>query len=130
MVKRNAGLILYGGPAQVWDMFHLLDHTNTGIVHSGLYTEVSLTASYFKKLDSNIPYSIKVGCYSTFLLDRLREVLMNFTIEDYKNQELFALYNKGFNGMAAMTFTMQEFTETQSPGIDVDFAKYCFTIPL
>jgi len=36
IVRKNCGIILYGGPAQVWDTFRLLNQKEIGVIHTGM----------------------------------------------------------------------------------------------
>jgi len=130
MVQRNSGVVLYGGPAQVWDTFHLLNHNNTGIIHTGVLGG-GVLGTYYKTFGKDTEYSLEDGTYSTFLIDKLKKLLDNYKIENYDNQEMFILYNRGFNGInSGIPLVLQEFTESYSPFCDIDFVEFCLTIPM
>ena len=130
MVQRNAGVILYGGPAQVWDTFHLLDHSNTGVLHTGMLGDV-VVGTFYKSLEKDKEFSIEDGVYSKLLIDRFKNVLEDYVIEEYENQEIFNFYNRGFNGAnMGSPLVFQEFSESYSPFYDIDFLEFCLTIPM
>jgi len=130
MVQRTVGVVLYGGPAQVWDVFHLLDHSNIGVIHTGMLGDV-VVGTFYKSLEKDKEVNIEDGVYSKFLIDRLKYVLKDYKIEDYKNQEIFNFYNRGFNGAnMGSPLIFQEFSESYSPFYDIDFLEFCLTIPM
>jgi len=130
MVKKNASVVLYGGPAQVWDTFHLLDQSNIGVIHTGMLGDV-VVGTFYKSLERNKKYSIEDGVYSKFLINEFKDVLKDYKIENYKNQEIFNFYNRGFNGAnMGAPLVFQEFTESYSPFYDIDFLEFCLTIPM
>jgi len=130
VVKQNSGLVLYGGPAQVWDMFHLLDHKDTGIIHTGMLGDV-VVGTFHKKIENNKNISITDGMYSNFLINKFKKEFKNYKIENYANQELFLFYNRGFNGAnMGSPYTFRYFGESFSPFYDLDFLEFCLTIPV
>ena len=130
IVKRNSGVVLYGGPAQVWDSFNLLDKNSLGVIHTGIHGN-TVAGQFYQKLIVGRKHSIGDGAYSKFLVEKLNIVLSDYEMEDYNNREIFTIYNRGFNGANMGTpLTLQEFAESYSPYYDVDFAQFILTIPL
>jgi len=129
MLKINSGVVLYGGPAQVWDSFNLLDHSNMGVIHTGMIGDV-VVGTFYQSLKKEKKFSISDGAYSTFLFDSFKSVLGNYKIEEYENQEIFNFYTRGFNGAnMGSPLSKQEFAESYSPFCDIDFMEFCLTIP-
>lgn len=130
MVKRNSGVVLYPGPAQVWDSFHLLDHKKTGVIHTGMLGDV-VVGTFYKSLEKLAKFRIEDGAYSKRLFNRFEKDLGGYQIEEYKNQEIFNFYNRGFNGAnMGAPLVFQEFGESYSPFYDIDFLEFCLTIPV
>ncbi len=128
--EKTAGLVLYGGPAQVWDMLRFLDLKKVGIIHTGMLANV-LTGTYLEKFNNNQSNIISSGAYSTKLINEFEKSLANYNIEKHENQEIFTFYNRGFNGMnMGSPLIIQEYTESYSPFSDLDFFTFCLTIPI
>lgn len=130
MVQRNSGIVIYGGPAQVWDTFHLLDQKDIGVIHTGMLGDV-VVGTFYKSLEREKAFNIDDGIYSSFLIDGFKKILVDYKVENYKNQEIFNFYNRGFNGAnMGSPLVFQEFTESYSPFYDIDFLEFCLTIPV
>lgn len=130
MVQRNSGVVLYGGPAQVWDTFHLLNQKNIGVIHTGMLGDV-VVGTFYKSLEREKSFNINDGAYSEFLIDQFKNVIADYKIEDYENKEIFNFYNRGFNGAnMGSPLVFQEFSESYSPFYDIDFLEFCLTIPV
>lgn len=108
-----------------FSMEQLINYDSFGIFHTGQLGDVIL-GSYLKELDYG-QVAIKDGANSLELLNKLDSYKISF---DYKNSEIFRIYNRGLNGINQGLLTYQDNTESYSPFMDVDFFEFCFQIPL
>lgn len=132
VVKLNNGSVLYYGPAQVWDILNLLETKEIGLIHTGMLGDVIL-GTFFKKKNQQKQANLLDGSYSSKLSKELIECIEKFkyNIDLKSNQEMYLLYNRGFNGAnLGSPLTFQFNCESFSPFYDLDFLEYCLTIPV
>lgn len=125
VVKLNAGSSFYYGLSHVKNFMDIIDKKKFGMLHSGQLGDVilgtySCSPRYKKK-------TIMDGAISTKLSKNISDSLFK---RRYNNQELFKLYERGFNGINQGLLVPQCTNETYSPFMDVDFINYCMSIPL
>ena len=100
-----------------WNTFGLLHNGNTADMMHGDYVDA--------------PYHTKPSperwAYSSKLFNRISDI-SNSIASTYANQELFALYNRGINGMLNCMVDTQQFTETAEPFLFVDLIEYATRI--
>jgi len=122
----NDGLTLYAGSAHMLSSLKLLDWTECGLLHTGI-----LSFSYYLSLNNHNSvnnYDIEHIAYSTKLMDQNRN--NNLIIpKNYENAELFALYERVFNGIFNGYRIIEQFTEFSSPFQDKDFLEYAVRLP-
>lgn len=126
VVKINSGGALYYGLAHSKSCLDLIDNSKFGIIHTGQLGDVVI-GTFFSSLDDNKVYSLNDGAYSSMLL---KKVMQEDIKNDYKNEEIFKLYTRGFTGANQGLLIAQQTNETYSPFYDVDFMSYCLTIPV
>lgn len=130
VTKLNEGNCLYAGGAQVLDTFQILNLEKKGIIHTGMIGDV-VVGTFYEQKEEKINYDIKSGAYSNTLISKLKEKLKTFPIENYRNEEIFKFYTRGFLGanMGSPCIFISEL-ESFSPFYNLDFLEYCLTIPL
>src|SRR3989339_21657 len=101
----------------------ILNFQKFGVLHTGQIGDVMIS-SFMSENQHNPPYFAK---YSS---NKLLHKVSDDVLKNYENQELFLLYNRGFNGALAGHTLIQHYTEVASPFLDVDFMNYCLSIPL
>jgi len=126
VVKINSGGALYYGLAHSKSCLDLIDNSKFGIIHTGQLGDVVI-GTFFSSLDDNKEYSLNDGAYSSMLL---KKVMQEDVKNDYKNEEIFKFYTRGFTGANQGLLIAQQTNETYSPFYDVDFMSYCLTIPV
>lgn len=125
ITKITGGNLLYSGSAHAYSILKYLNFERMGMLHSGMLGDV-IVGSYFSNLRSDF-YTIKAeGAYSKRFLDRISYN----ALQNYPNQEMFLMYQRGFNGINNGLVITNQFVETMSPFYDVDFLEYCFSIPV
>lgn len=126
MIKINFGNCLYSGNAHGKSFIDLINLKKFGIVHSGQLGDV-IIGTYSNSKNYRKSYSLKSGAYSSSLISRINQNVIN---EKYSNEEIFKFYNRGLTGILQGNLPIQEYTETISPFLDIDFLNYCLKIPL
>ncbi len=125
-VKKNNGAALFDGITGGNRFLKLLDKNQFGIEHTGMIGDVVLSAffaeedvAYAKPKFGKLKYS-----------DRLTIQLNKNILENYPNQEIFTLVTRGILGAASSYIIRQNYFETASPFMDVDFMDTCLRLPL
>jgi len=125
-VTANDGLVLWLGSAHGLAMMRKLDFSDYGLMHTGLLGDAVL-GTYLSTPQRKEP-QVGQGASSRRLLGRIENTLTELT-GAYDSEELFLLYNRGFNGMANGNWMFYQFTECGSPFLNVDFLDYALRIP-
>lgn len=123
----NEGLTLYTGSAHIQSTLILLNWTKCGLLHTGqLSFGPFLQQNTYTRVNID---NVRELAYSTKLLD---ENIFNKLIipQNYENSELFAFYERGFNGIFNGYRVIEQFSEFSSPFHDKDFLEYALRIPL
>ena len=125
-IKINNGLCLFGGGAQVLDMFQNINIDKKGIIHTGMIGDV-VVGTFYEKIKNNNIYQIGEGAYSKKLIKKIEKI----EIKKYDNQEIFKFYTRGFLGAnMGSPIIFQDSLESFSPFYDLEFISYCLTIPV
>ncbi|AEX85655.1 hypothetical protein Marpi_1251 [Marinitoga piezophila KA3] len=125
-IEINSGNVLYAGNAHAKSFADIFNFSNFGVVHTGQLGDV-IIGSYMKKAVYNKEFNIVTGAYSEKLSEKIKNIKLKF---DYPNEEIFKLYNRGFNGILLGNLPFQEYTEVISPFLYKEFIDYCLKIPL
>ncbi|PEJ17460.1 asparagine synthase [Bacillus toyonensis] len=125
ILKINGGTSIYYGVAHSKNNLEKLNFKNYGMVHTGQLGDVVI-GSFLKESNYNQPIDLTSYVYSTKYKDKLDTI----DKKEYPDDEIFKMYNRGFNFALNGNLAFQEFTESMSPFCDVDFLQYCMNIPL
>jgi len=127
-VLANEGLTLYAGSAHLLSSLKLLDWTKCGLLHTGLLW-FGRWAPRDKNRSVNLEIISKKYAYSTKLIDE--KMIADLVIsQNYENEVLFELYERGFNAQFNGYRITEHFTEFSSPLHDKDFLEYALRAPL
>jgi asparagine synthase (glutamine-hydrolysing) len=125
-VRINGGLALYSGAAHALSFYKLLNFGSFGMLHTGQLGGGTL-GSYLTKPFQEKP-QCSSGSYSTYLFSKISETIEKI-LARYDSEEIFTLYNRGFNGIVNGNWMAQTFTEVASPFLYLDFFEYALRIP-
>lgn len=125
-VEINFGDVLYSGNAHVRSFTDIINSDIFGLVHTGQLGDV-IVGTYSSKPYHQKNFDLLSGSFSEYLRDKIKSIELN---KEYKNEEEFKMYNRGFNGILQGNLPFQEYTEVISPFLDVDFFNFCMKIPL
>jgi asparagine synthase (glutamine-hydrolysing) len=123
----SEGMILYPSLGQLVEFTELINFENIGLIHTGMLGDVIVSGGYASGSDKN-EINILGKAESPRLKNKINDIKLT---REYKNQEIFNFYSRGFSGMnLGAPSIFQEYTESFSPFYDLDFMEYCLTIPL
>jgi asparagine synthase (glutamine-hydrolysing) len=123
----NDGLSLYPGSMAMQSTLKLIDSTKFGLLHTGLLwlSPWNQGISVHTSVNSD---DIKAIAYSRILLDE--KMIHDLVIpQNYENEELFSLYERGTNCQFNGYRIIEQFTEFSSPLHDKDFLEYAIRVP-
>ncbi|MDM5211549.1 hypothetical protein QUF94_08860 [Peribacillus sp. NJ4] len=124
IVKINGGTSIYYGLAHSKNNLDSLNLEPYGLVHTGQIGDVVVGSFSKSSQHESVDFSNYV--YST----KYQYLLKNIAFDDYENDELFKMYNRGFNFALNGNLSFQERTESFSPFCNVEFMQFCLNIPL
>lgn len=125
ILRKNNGAALYSGISGGNRFLSLVNCKDFGIEHTGMVGDAILSTFYgnerfnYEKPVGNENVYSKIIKYNT-----PPEVL-----EVFQNREQFSVYTRGLLGAQSSYFIRQNYTETSSPFLDVDFLNFVFKIP-
>ena len=127
IININGGMVLYSGSAHVYSCCRKISFWDYGLVHTGMIGDAVLGTYLSNKFHSGInESSLKKIAYSNKLIDKLND-LIDFGSLDYKNEEIFAFYNRGI-AMCNGFWMFNQFTDSISPFMYPDFIDYAVKI--
>lgn len=125
MVSYNNGSALYSGITGGSRLLGILNTKEFGIEHTGMLGDVTLSTYYHDyKLNFGKP-QFGLNMYS----EKLTHDFDSTILQEYPCQEMFVIYTRGILGMQSTYMTRQQYIETASPFMDVDFLDTVFSIP-
>lgn len=121
MIRENWGSAFYSGMTGGRRLLNSLNFSRYGLEHTGQIGDVVI-GSFIKNIEDQSVHP-ELICSS----DVIEPMGI---IDDYKNHEIFAMYNRGFYGVLSTHFIRAQRTFAVSPFIDADFLDTCLSIPL
>ncbi len=121
----NNGSALYSGITGGARMLALLRTEQFGIEHTGMIGDLVVGSLYHDKAFSYGAPVFGKNAYSGMLQYQFDEALL----KGYPCQEMFGIYTRGMLGAASSYIIRQNFVETSSPFMDVDFLDATFSVP-
>lgn len=125
ITSANNGAALYTGITGGDRMLQALNSKTFGIEHTGMLGDVTLSTYY---RDYNLNFAsprFGLNMYS----EKLRYDFDSRILGEYPSQEMFVIYTRGILGMHSTYMIRQQYVETVSPFMDVDFLETVFSIP-
>ncbi len=124
IIKINGGTSIYYGLAHSKNNLDIINLDQFGLVHTGQIGDVIVGS--FSKTPNYEKINFSNYVYSTMFQDQLND--MSFI--EYENDEMFKMYNRGFNFALNGNLSFQEKTESFSPFYNVEFMQFCLNIPI
>lgn len=126
LVFMNHGMNYYTGAAGVWRALELIDRDTIGAQCWGLLGDIYEGAMIHQ--DMNLPPDWKSERYRA---STLIPFTPNFETKrwDYEDNELFWFYARGMFAGLNTAFIRQNFVEPITPYGDVEFMRFCFSLP-
>lgn len=121
-VEANFGQNIYSGAAHLVTTNAMLKFDDFGFIHNGNLADV-MHGDYIDAPRHTEP-SIENWMYSKTLKSKVEHIAPRIK-EKYKNEERFAIYNRGINGMYNGSISTLHITETCEPFTNKDLVAYC-----
>ena len=125
-VRANGGQVLFAGSAHMLSAMTRVGMGRTGMLHTGMLGG-GVMGSFLAAPAHTLP-NYRGGAYCPHLLDRISSEAKTLA-QRYESEELFLLYNRGFNGNNNGLWTAHQFTQCTSPFMDLDFLSYVMRVP-
>lgn len=125
LTSENNGAALYNGISGGERMLQILNTEQFGIEHTGMIGDAILSTFYQDKEFNYSKPRLGKHRYS----ERLHYDFDTSTLREYPNQELFAIYSRGILGAQSSYMIRQQYLETASAFMDVDFLNAVFSLP-
>ena len=125
IVHKNNGAALYTGIGGGNRMLSLLDTSQFGIEHTGMVGDVIPSSFYSEKETAHGNPRFDLHLYS----NKIHYNYDSKILDQYPNQEIFALYTRGLLCAESSYMIRQCYVETGSPFLDVDFLNVCLSLP-
>lgn len=122
VVDANYGQIVYSGAAHLYDATNSLNLEPFGFVYNGNLADV-MHGDYVEGKKHTKP-CLKNWAYSKRLLNKVSFIERQVE-EKYGNEERFAVYNRGINGVYNGSISMLDKMETCEAYTQHDIIKYC-----
>lgn len=121
-VDGNFGQNIYSGAMHLVSTNKLINFDEFGFIHNGNLADV-MHGDYIDA-PKHTPPSIDNWMYSKVLKDKV-EFIVPAVREKYANEEKFAIYNRGINGMYNGSVSALDISETCEPFTNQDVIAYC-----
>ncbi len=125
IVSLNNGAALYSGISGGQRFLEQINTSLFGLEHTGMIGDVVLSTFYS---DSKTNFS-KPKAGQLQYSDKIECSVPEKVLEGYDNLEQFALYTRGILGAQTSYFIRQNYVETASPFLDIDFLDTVFQLP-
>lgn len=125
MTRKNNGAALCLGITGGDRLLRLLDRESFGIEHTGMVGDAIVSTFYQDKALNDRRPAFGLHQYSNRLRYRFDEKILT----QYPTQEIFALVTRGLLGAQSSYMIRQNYVETGSPFLDVDFLAAVMAVP-
>ncbi|MBK1813066.1 hypothetical protein JHL18_20810 [Clostridium sp. YIM B02505] len=122
VINNNGGTGCASGHIHGKSFLELINFNRFGLIHTGQLGDVVL-GTFSSSKDHRKPL-LGDGAYSNILIDRIDDN----HLKQYENEEIYKMYNRGFNGALNSHITMQNYSEVSSPFILKEFFDFCLSI--
>ena len=125
ITSENNGAALCTGITGGDRMLQALNSDMFGIEHTGMLGDVILSTYYHDRTLNFGKPQFGLNMHS----EKLRFDFDESILQEYPCQEMFVIYTRGILGMQSTYMIRQNYVETSSPFMDVDFLETVFSIP-
>lgn len=126
-LKNNGATIIYQGNAHMDKLMDSINFESVGLLHTGMIGDAVMGGSFVRNSNNNTPY-MESGVYSKKVVEYLTEYFESIK-NNYKNNEMFLMYNRGINGAFNGLYSTQRKIEAVSPFIDPDVLELNLKVP-
>lgn len=122
LVRGNFGTYLYTGITGGARLLAKLDFSLYGAEQTGQLGDIAI-GTFVKTVSMDVdPEAVRLSHRLPLKYDP--------NPERFENQDLYALYTRGFMGAMSSWFIRKQYTFALSPFTDVDFMGYCYALPV
>lgn len=125
VIQLNNCSVYFFGAAQTYYSNLKINFDSFGLLHHGALAESS-KGGYLKQPNVSKPNIYNWGVSTTFI-DKIKSDLLN-NANQYANDEIFALYTRGFNAIQNGTWMSTPFTDLVYTYMEKEFASYAYSI--
>ena len=125
LTSKNNGAAICLGITGGERLLRLLDRESFGIEHTGMVGDAIVSTFYQDKALNDRSPAFGLHQYS----ERLKYTFDERILEQYPTQEIFALVTRGILGAQSSYMIRQNYVETGSPFLDVDFLAAVMAVP-
>jgi len=125
-VQANGGLVMFAGSAHLLAALKRVDTDRTGLLHTGMLGDAIL-GTYLTSPSPAKPRPA-MRALNPWLVERIAGEAER-AASAYDSDEIFLLYNRGFNGMLNGNWTAGQLTESASPFLDDQFLRCALRVP-
>ena len=122
LARGNFGTYLYTGITGGARLLSKLDFTQFGAEQTGQLGDIVIGTFVHNDDLSVNPDAVRLSHRLPLKYDP--------NLERFENQDLYALYTRGFMGAMSSWFIRKQYTYALSPFLDVDFMAYCYGLPV
>lgn len=127
MVRHSGMQISYAGMAEATDVFRTIPPEETGIILTGIGGDDILTSPLNR---SHKQYSYGECALTTIRYPEQQSLIPKDFSTQYDTRNIFYLYARTFECHAmGSPLAFQQFTESYSPFMDVDFLEFVMSVP-
>lgn len=119
--------VYYFGAAQTLAAVRAINFSDFGLFHNGGLAESS-KGGYLSGPEHCDPGLDKRYAVSDRFFPKLQEVFEKSIVGEYQNEEMFVLYNRGFNAIHNGSWMTLPYTESVSTYMEPEFADLAFSI--
>lgn len=125
ILRMNNGAALYSGITGGNRFLRSINSERLGIEHTGMVGDAILSTFYG---DEDYNYGKPIGNENAYS-QLVKYSIPPQVLSRFENREQFSIYTRGLLGAQSSYFIRQNYVETSSPFLDVDFLNFVFTIP-
>jgi asparagine synthase (glutamine-hydrolysing) len=124
-LKLNNCSVYFFGAAQTLYANQTIHYSQYGLNHNGILAESS-KGGYLTGTSHNAP-NFKNWGVTTKLFHKIESEIQSEFVGKYESDEMFALYNRGFNAIHNGTWMTEPYTSSVYTYLEPNFADYAFS---
>jgi len=124
-LRYNEGQVLIHGGAHLFAALSSMDMSAYGLLHSGQMGDPILGSYLHTPKHTEVEFRSRA--YSDLLFDRILGSISHLK-DEYPNNEMYLMYNRGYNGIMNGDHACAEMNYTVSPFLDPALIQFCLNL--